>query len=159
LKDVIKTDLQNDVVAAAILALVRANPQTDPEFIKQQLSRKSWLDEIVIGCLRAFGEMKNPALVATIKKYAGDTYNQNVVGAALNAWADCAPNDKELHKMLIATTQSPVYALQQAAINMLGSLSVSEAAPALKEILAQDADANLTVAARGALEGIQRVGK
>jgi aminopeptidase N len=159
LKDVIKTDLQNDVVAAAILALARANPQTDAEFIKQQLGRKSWLDEIVIGCLRAFGEMKNPALVAAIKKYASDTYNQNVVGAALNAWADCAPNDKELHKTLIAMTQSPVYTLQQSAITMLGRLSVSDAAPALQEILKQDADANLTVAARGALEGIQRVGK
>jgi HEAT repeat protein len=159
LKDVIKSDAQNDVVAAAILALARANPQTDPEFIKQQLGRKSWLDEIVIGCLRAFGEMKNPALVATIKKYVSDTYNQNVVGAALNAWADCAPNDTELHKTLIAMTQSPVYALQQSAITMLGRLSVSDAAPALKEILAQDADANLTVAARNALEGIQRVAK
>jgi len=54
-------------------------------------------------------------------------------------------------------TQSPVYALQQSAITMLGRLSVSDAAPALKEILAQDADANLTVAARNTLEGIQRV--
>lgn len=159
LKDAIKSDAQNDVVATAILALARANAQTDPEFIKQQLGRKSWQDEIVVGCLRAFGELKNPALVATIKKYASDAYNQNVVGAALNAWADCAPNDKELHKALIAMTQSPVYALQQSAINMLGRLCTSEAAPALKEILAQDADANLTVAAKGALEGIQRVAK
>jgi aminopeptidase N len=159
LKDAIKSDAQNDVVAAAVLALARANPQTDPEFIKQQLGRKSWLDEIVIGCLRAFGEMKNPALVAAIKKYSSDTYNQNVVSAALNAWADCAPDDKDLHKTLIATTQSPVYALQQSAISMLGRLSVSDAAPALQEILKQNADANLTVAARGALEGIGRIEK
>jgi aminopeptidase N len=157
LKDVIKSDAQNDVVATAILALARAKAQTDPEFIKQQLGRKSWQDEIVVGCLRAFGELKNPALVATIKKYASDAYNQNVVGAALNAWADCAPNDKELHKTLIAMTQSPVYALQQSAITMLGRLSVSDAAPALKEILAQDADANLTVGAKSALEEIKRI--
>ncbi len=147
------------MVVTAILTLARANPQTDPEFIKQQLGRKSWQDEIIVGCLRAFGELKNPALIATIKKYTSDAYNQNVVGAALNAWADCAPNDKELHKTLIAMTQSLVYALQQFAITMLGRLSVSDAAPALKEILAQDADVNLTVAARGVLEGIQRVGK
>jgi aminopeptidase N len=159
LKDAIKSDVQSDVVATAILALTRANSQTDPEFIKQQLGRKSWQDEIVVGCLRAFGELKNPALVATIKKYTSDAYNQNVVGAALNAWADCAPNDTDLHKTLIAMTQSPVYALQQSAITMLGRLSVSDAAPALKEILSQDADANLTVAARGALEGIGRVKK
>jgi len=86
LKDVIKSDAQNDVVATAILALARANAQTDPEFIKQQLGRKSWQDEIIAGCLRAFGEIKNPALVATIKKYTSEAYNQNVVGAALNVW-------------------------------------------------------------------------
>jgi hypothetical protein len=42
---------------------------------------------------------------------------------------------------------------------MLGRLSVSEATPALQEVLKQNADANLTVAARNALEGIQRVAK
>jgi hypothetical protein len=93
------------VAATAILALARANPQTDPEFIKQQLGCKSWQDEIIVGCLRTFGEMKNPALVAVIKKYASD------------------------------------------------------AAPAPKKILAQDADANLTVAARCTFESIQGVGQ
>jgi hypothetical protein len=52
-----------------------------------------------------------------------------------------------------------VYALQQSTINMLGRLNVSDAAPALNEIVAQDADANLTVAARGALEEIGRIEK
>jgi HEAT repeat protein len=103
--------------------------------------------------------LKNPAAVATLKKYTSDTYNQHVRDAALSALAACAPNDKELHSALIALAQSPVYALQQSALNMLGNLQVSDAAPALQEILSQNADANLTVAARGALGEIQRVAK
>jgi aminopeptidase N len=157
LKDVIRTDSQNDVVATAILALARANSQTDPKFIAQQLSRSSWQDEIVIAGLRALGELKNPAQVATIKKYASENYNQHVVDAALQAWAACAPNDKELHNTLTALAQSPVYALQQTAISMLGDLHVGDASAALQEILSQNADANLTVAAKNALEEMKRV--
>jgi len=159
LKDIIKTDAHHDVVATAILALARANPQTDPEFIKQQLSRQSWMYEIVIASLRTFGEMENPALVAAIKKYAGDSYNQNVRHAALQAWASCAPNDKELHKTLMDLIPSQIYLLQQSALNMIGSLHVSEAKAALQEVLAQNADANLTAAARNALEEIARLEK
>ena len=159
LKDLIKTDSHTDVVATAILALARANPQTEAELIKQQLARKSWMDEIVIACLRAFEEMKNPTLVATIKKYTGDGYNQNVRDAALNAWAACAPNDKELHQTLIDLVPSQIYGLQQTALNMLGRLQVSAAKTILQEVLTQNADANFIVAARNALEEIARVDK
>jgi aminopeptidase N len=159
LKDAVKNDKQNDVVAAAILALARTNPLTDADFIKQQFTRKSWNDEIVIGCLRAFGEMKNPALVPAIKKYAGDAHNQEVRGAAITAWESCVPEDKELHHALIELTQSPVYALQQFAIAALGRLRVGEAVEALQVIQQQRADANLTVAADGALEEIKRIEK
>jgi len=55
------------------------------------------------------------------------------------------------------TTQR--YLLQQSALNMLGRLHVSEAKAALQEVLAQNADANLTVAACDALEEIARVEK
>jgi len=159
LKDVIKSDKHNDVVAAAILALANANPKTDVEFFKQQLSRKSWNDEIVIACLRAFDEMRNPAIAHTIKNFTNEKYNQEVRIAAINAWASCAPTDNELHKDLIELTQSPVYALQQAVINMLGRLHVAEAVDALNALVTQKADDNLTVAAKGALEEIKRFAK
>jgi len=159
LKDLIKTDAHNDVVATAILALAHANPETDAELIKQQLARKSWMEEIVIACLRAFGEMKNPPLVTTIKKYAGDGYNQNVRDAALNAWANCMPGDKELHQTLIDLIPSQIYLLQQSSLNMIVRLQVSAAKAVLQEVLAQNADANFTVAARKALEEITRMEK
>jgi HEAT repeat protein len=156
LRNIITSDPHNDVVAAAILALARANPQTDAGFIIQQLSRSSWSDEIVVACLRAFGVIENPELVTTIKKYANESYNQHVYEAALAAWQACAPTDNALHQTLIALTQSPVYSLQQKAIAMLGRLQINDATDALNTIVAQDADANLTVAAQQALEQIWR---
>jgi hypothetical protein len=58
---------------------------------------------------------------------------------------------------LITFTQSPVYPIQQKAIAMLGLLKVSEAKDALVAIVEQNADDNLVVAAKSALEEIQRV--
>ncbi len=159
LKEVIKSDKQNDVVAAALFALAEANPKIDVEFIKQQLSRKSWEDEIVVACLRAFDELGNPALAQIIKNYTGEAYNQGVRMAAINAWASCTPEDKELHRTLIELTQSPVYALQQLAITALGRLQVKEAIEALQAIQQQKADANLTVVADEALKEIKRAEK
>lgn len=156
LKQVITRDAHTDVVAAAILALARANPKQNPSFITRQLGRKSWYDEITIACVRAFGVLKNAGTLATIKSYADDRYNQDVRLAALHAWSEIAPADKDLHKTLLDFTHSPVYALQQAAIGMLGSLQVDDAALRLKTIVEADADANLVVGAKEALEEIER---
>ncbi len=157
LKEVIEKDSQNDVVATAIVALARAYPGTDPAFIRQQLGRKSWYDEITIAVLRAFRELGDPALVPTIRRYVGDTYNQDVRQAALSAWEACAPEDRALHDTLLALTDSPVYTLQQEAINMLGRLHVTRAVDLLQKIVAEDVDANLTTAAKKALDEINRV--
>lgn len=157
LKEVIARDPHTDVVGAAIVTLARMNPRIDPEIIKRQLGRKAWYDEITIACLQAFKELKDRRLVAEIKPYTGRAYNQGVRQAALLAWEACAPDDEELHRTLIGLLHSPVYALQQLAIQMLGRLHVRDAVEALNAILAQDADANLTVAARRALADIQRI--
>jgi len=78
-----------------------------------------------------------------------------VRGAALTAWAECVPEDQELHRYLIELTESPVYALQQQAISMLGELQVSEAQSALRALVEENTDANLVVAAKAALQEIQ----
>ncbi len=159
LKQVITKDTHTDVVAAAILALAQANPKQDPSFITRQLGRQSWYDEITIACVRAFGLLKNASLLATIKTYTDDRYNQDVRLAAVQVWSEIAPADKDLHKTLLDLTHSPVYALQQAAIGMLGSLQVEEAVTRLKAIVEADADANLSVPAREALGEIERAQK
>ncbi len=157
LRQVIKSETNNDVVATAIVGLAQANPKLEAEFIKAQMGRASWNDEIKIAGLRAWRHLANPALVATIKPYADDRYNQSIVEAALSAWAECAPQDGELHRKLLELTNSPVYSLQQLAINMLGRLQVQEATTRLTQILVEQADDNLTAAAHNALMQIRRV--
>ena len=157
LKNVIKRDKHNDVVATAIVALARANPKQNAEFIKRQLSRESWYDEIKVACLRAFTYFEDAELVPTIKEYTADRYNQAVVAAALAAWEAADSNDPVLHRTLIGLVQSPVYALQQQAIGTLGRLHVSTATAALNAVVQQNADKNLTVPAEGALANIRRV--
>ncbi|MEK7728678.1 MAG: hypothetical protein AAB354_09715, partial [candidate division KSB1 bacterium] len=80
-----------------------------------------------------------------------------VVEAALSAWAACAPQDAELHRKLLELTNSPVYTLQQYAITALGTLQVQAATTRLTQILVEQADDNLTTAARAALAQIRRV--
>ncbi|MEK7728677.1 MAG: M1 family metallopeptidase, partial [candidate division KSB1 bacterium] len=67
LRQVIKSDADNDVVATAMVAVAQANPKLEADFIKAQMSRASWNDEIKIAGLRAWQRLASPALVATIK--------------------------------------------------------------------------------------------
>lgn len=157
LRQVVKSDANNDVVATAILALAQANPKLEADFIKAQMSRAAWNDEIKIAGLRALQRVANSNFVATIKPYTDERHNQNVVEAAFSAWAACAPQDAELHRKLIELTNSPVYTLQQYAINALGKLQVQAASARLTQILVEQADDNLTTAVRNALEQIRSV--
>lgn len=157
LRQMIKSDVHDDVVATALLALAQAQPKLEAEFINAHMRRASWNDEIKIAGLRAMQRTANPALLATIIPYTDERYNQNVVEAALTAWAACAPQDAELHRKLLELTQSPVYALQQYAINALGRLQVQAAVSRLTQILVEQADDNLTTAARNALQQIRSV--
>jgi len=157
LEQIINKDSHVDVVATALLTLAKINPELDPAFIKKQLTRKSWYDEIIYAAMLACKELKNKALLPTIKRYATHQNNQFVHGAALEAWAACLPNDKQLHSNLISLTESPVYTLQQSAISILGTLHVGEAKERLQRIVEENADANLVVAARKALDKIEWV--
>ena len=67
------------------------------------------------------------------------------------------PADEELHQTLIALLASPVYTLQQDAIAALGRLRVGEALGELEDIVQQNADANLAVAAHNSITEIRRV--
>lgn len=156
LREVIQRESSADVAATAILCLARANPKLEDSFIKQQLGRKAWYDEITLACLRAIKILAKPEWVATLKPFVAPAHNQSVVEAALSAWEACAPEDEELHRQLLALTSSPVYGLQQYALRALGRLHVETARETLQAVVQQQADDNLTVAAQNALREIAR---
>lgn len=157
LREIVRSDPHDDVVATAILALAKATPDLSVAFIQKQLERPSWYDEIRVATLKACAQLGDSTLVPIIRDYSDPKYNQSVEGAALTAWRACAPLDEELHQTLIARTESPVYAIQQDAIRMLGELAVVEASARLEHIVEQNADRNLVVAAKKALERIRAV--
>jgi aminopeptidase N len=157
LREIIANDSHTDVVATAIVVLAKVDEALDLNFITQQMSRKSWYDEIMMACLKAFGELKNPATLEIIKLYTASKYHQFVRDAAIVAWSECAPADKSLHQLLIQLAKNSSLRLQQKSIDLLGDLYVKEGIPVLEEIVKLDFDANLTVGANKALEKIRRV--
>lgn len=157
LREVVANDSHTDVVATAIVILAKVDNTLDVNFVKQQMLRESWYDEIVIACLKAFGELKNPAAGATLKQYSSEKYHQHIREAAVVAWSECAREDKDLHQLLIQCARNSTLRLQQKSIDLLGDLYVREGIPVLEEIVKLDFDANLTVGAKEALEKIKRV--
>ncbi|MFQ5606070.1 MAG: M1 family aminopeptidase, partial [bacterium] len=145
LKRVVLNDPQPDVAATAIVALARSNFEIDSEFIKSQLGKPAWYDEITIACLQAFEKLADADLVPDIKPFFSDKYNQQVRMSALNAWKSCAPEDDELHKTLMDFVQNSPYSIQQLALEMLGELYVVRARPALEKIIRDSGDVNLRV--------------
>ncbi len=158
LRRVVEEDPASDVVGTAIVALATADPAVDGAFLAAQLGRESWYDEITVAVLRAMTVLERPELAATVKPYAGSSWNQAVRQAAFEAWEASAPDDPELHSSLLAAAQESPYPVQKLAIEMLGRLAVGDAVPVLEELAAGGFDPNLTKRATEALAEIRRVG-
>lgn len=156
LQQVAKSDKQDDVAAVALISLARINPSVDPGFIRSQMKRQSWSDEMAVGGLKALGELASPKLVDDIKPYVADQYNRFVRAAALTAWSSCNSSDKNLHQVVIGLLNSPILSLQLQAIGMVGDLNITEAFPKLHEFVDGRYDANLVVAANNALQTAER---
>ncbi len=158
LEQVIAKDVQDDVVATAIIALSQAKPDLASASLASWMERSSWHDEIKVGCLTAMGNLARPEFLAAVKSHADwRKHNQWVVLAALQAWETIDAADPELHRALIAALETPVVTVKGTAIARLGSLAISAAKPALQTIVDSAADSNMEVAAQAALAQIERL--
>lgn len=158
LRRLINKDPHGDVVAAAIISLAKVDEASAVNFIRQQLGRTAWYDEITLACMTAFENIGEPELVKTIKPFCGYPYNQHVRNAALSAWASCAPQDTGLHQLLMQYARSANYGIQLHAIELLGKRHVREATEVLEDIAKHHGDGDFRHAAEKALEEIERVG-
>jgi len=156
LREIVESDPQTDVVAAALISLAKADPNLEAEFVRKQLGRAAWYDEITIACMEAFAALGRPELISTIKPYVKAPHNQHVRLAALEAWKECKPQDPELHKTLIKDSVKAPYSVQLRAISMLGDLYVQAGRQTLESIAATSADVTFAVTARKALGKIER---
>jgi aminopeptidase N len=157
LRATIRRDPHNDVIAAAIVALAKADPGGDATFLAEQLDRDAWYDEIRLAVLTAIRELAPPDLLTVVRPYTGQAYNMALREAAFEAWVEIAPTDPALHAALLEAAQGPPYPLQKYALEELGELYVQDAVPLLEELVRIDVDPNLTKLAREALEEIRRI--
>ena len=155
LKNVITNDQSSDIAATAIIQLAKAGGVKETEFIRKQINRSSWYDEIKIACLDAFGIIGKESLVKDIRPFASGKYNQAVRRAGLTAWGKCFQNDPELIKILLDLAQKSIPGLQRHAINMLGEFHVNEAVPVLQYVIGHSGDKNFVVQAKNILEVIK----
>jgi len=156
---VIEQEKENDVVATAIVALAKVNPQKNISFLRQQLQKDSWYNEIKIACMQAFEIIGDSSLVNEIKPYCHYPHHQHLIGAALSAWVSCAPNDEQLHRLLMQYVFDAANSIQYQAVELLGSLNVRESIPVLEKVYNTSGDRDLRIAAATALEQIKRFEK
>lgn len=157
LRSLIGNDPHPDVAATAIVSLAKSDPQGSTDFIRKQLNRPSWQDEISIACLKAFEIIGNKSPVKDIRPYTAEKYHQDIRSGALRAWKSCAPADPELHELLIREATNAPYVVKKEAIILVGELRVSDARPVLEKIAGESGDVNFRVEAEEALDEIERV--
>jgi len=157
LKNIIQKDTHSDVVATAIVALAKTNPYGHTDFIRKQINRSSWYDEIKIACLKAFEIIGDERLISDIRRFTDEKYHEFIRTGALEAWKSCRPDDGELHEILMGNAESSQAGVQLFSIEALGSLYVTEAIPVLEKIVEDSGDADYRVAAKEALKRIKRL--
>ncbi len=155
LKHVIKQDSHSDIVATAIVSLARTNPDANIDFIRQQINRPAWYDEIALACLSTFEIIGDKQLVPDIEPFSNEKYHEHIRNTALDAWKNCAPYDQKLHQVLMDCSEDAPPGVKSHAIGMLGILNVSQAVPLLEKIKNESGDIDLQVAAENSLSKIR----
>jgi len=157
LENVIWKDKHSGVVGTAIVSLAHTDPMGSQDFIRSQLNRPAWYEEIDLACLNAFEIIGDQRLVSDIEKFTTNDNHDHHQIAALAAWKSCASDDPKLHKILMHYAEYGKYSVQWYSIEVLGSLLVEEAMPILEKISKESGDNDLRVRAEEALFKIQRV--
>jgi len=159
LKNVIKKDTHTDVIATAIVALARTKPDANVDFIRQQINRPAWYDEIRLACLQAFEIIGDKQLVPDIEPFIDEKYHEHIRNSALDAWKSCAPHDPKLHAVVMNCAEDAQPGVRSHAVGMLGDLYVKQAVPLLEKIVDESGDIDLQVTAESALDEIKRINK
>ncbi len=157
LRIIILEDKHTDVVGTAIVSLAKTDPTESKDFIRSQLNRPAWYDEINLACLNAFEIMGDKQLVLDIEKFTTNENDDHLQIAALAAWRSCAWDDRKLHKVLMNCAEYGKYSVKWYSIELLEGLLVEEAMPILEKISKESGDNDLRVKAEEALFKIKKV--
>jgi len=157
LKTVILKDRHTGVVGTAIVSLAKADPAGSGDFIRSQLDRPAWDDEIDQACLNAFQVLGDRSRLPDIERFTAAENSDHLQLAALAAWRSCAPDDPRLYQVLMDRAESGKYGVKWYSIGALGDLLVEEARPILEKTARESGDNDMRVKAEEALAKIKRV--
>ncbi|HLE57147.1 MAG TPA: HEAT repeat domain-containing protein, partial [Rhodothermia bacterium] len=159
LRRAVESDPQTDVASAAIVSLATVDSSLAPSFLRVQMSRQSWYEELRIASLKAVEILASEKFVPLVKEYASLEHKMAVREQALIAWAACAPSDPALTDALIASARSEILHVRKKAIELLGRLKPERALPALIELSRRDGDGDIRKGAEDAAEEIQSLAR
>ena len=157
LRQTIRSEREMDVVAAAIVALAKIDSLVAPGFLQEQMKRVSWYDELRSASLVAMRMLRSKEFLPLIKPCYSPQFNMRVREEALDAWVASAPEDPDLHRVLVGCARQEVLLLREKAVSLLSELKVGDALPVLEELARTDGDADIRTIARRAVTEIQRV--
>jgi aminopeptidase N len=159
LRQLVRSETESDVVAAAIVALARTDSLVTAEFLGEQMNRASWYDELRSASLVAMRTIGAKRFLPLIRSCCAPHYTMRVREEALNAWAACAPEDPQLHRLLAASAEREVLRLREKAVRLLSELKVEGAIPVLERLARTDGHSDIRALARDAVAEIQRVSR
>ncbi len=164
LRTTVEAEKNDDVAAAALVALAKIDPSLSEQFFEAQLKKESWYDSrklAVLRCIEVLAtdhSVQNPErFVPLVRRYVDTRYNYELRQQALKSWTACAPGDKALLNQLFATVKNDILAVQTTAMKLLGMIRHESAIPILEEAAKRSGDIDVRKAARDALEEIRRI--
>jgi HEAT repeat protein len=146
-----------DVAATAIVSLAAIDSSVTPDFLQEQMNRGSWYDELRIASLVAMKKLARQEFVPLIKSCSSLRYTMAVREEVMNAWVRCAPDDPELHEVLLSSAHHEVSRLRELAITLLSDLKIEAALPLLETLAHTDGDGDIRKMATDAIDEIRRV--
>ncbi len=156
LRRAVETDKAEDVAAVAAHSLGRLDAPGAAEFLKRQLLRESrWWSALRLGALLGLGELEEPGLLAVFRAHLDPEEVREVRLAALDGWAELAPNDPALASRLRELAGDRNVAVREAALTKLGEMHRADDLGFLRDFAAREPDPDLAAEARSAVEEIE----
>jgi len=155
LEKAINTDLAEEVIGAAAIALGKIGATSAREILVAQLDRKSrYYDVIRHSALAGLAELEDESLARTFERFVDTSFNHDIRQIAIEGWARAAPHDAALRRALRDLVNDPDYGIRGTALEKMGELHHADDLEFLEEYAVTAVDPNLQKLAREAAETI-----
>jgi aminopeptidase N len=155
LEKAIYTDVAEEVIGAAAIALGKMNARSAKRVLLSQLDRESrYYDVIRHSALVGLAELDDESLAQTFERFVDASFNHDVRQAAIEGWARAAPHDATLQRQLRVLANDPDDGIRSTALEAMGDLHHADDLEFLEQYAITAVDPNLQKLARKAAEKV-----